>query len=269
MHDAFYNHVLSPKFQRIFPKNFEDTTSLKQQYRSILVLNGEIPDASFFTKNLPIIAVDGAANQLLSMGIQPDLVIGDLDSINPIILLFNDFAALREGRAESKSRRALSNNAGKFISEEYICTNLNIIHTPDQDYCDFYKAVEHLTAIKLLPSIIVGMGGGVIDHILQNINIFLSTDSIFYAPPIVGHILQPGIAKFFSLKKNTKISLLGIPTAQISTKGLKWELYSNTLTFPGMNSCFNRSLSEDISLEIHTGTCLAMIYLEVEDDTAT
>ncbi len=35
------------------------------------------------------------------------------------ILLSDDFAALREGRAESKSRRALNNNARKFISEEY------------------------------------------------------------------------------------------------------------------------------------------------------
>ncbi len=35
------------------------------------------------------------------------------------IRLSDDFAALHEGRAESKSKRALSNNPGKFISEEY------------------------------------------------------------------------------------------------------------------------------------------------------
>ncbi len=31
----------------------------------------------------------------------------------------DDFAALHEGRTESKPRRALSNDARKFISEEY------------------------------------------------------------------------------------------------------------------------------------------------------
>lgn len=68
LHEAFHNHV-----QRC---------SIKQQYRSIVVLNGEIPDSSFFKQGIPIIAVDGGANRLLSIDVQPNLVIGDLDSIN-------------------------------------------------------------------------------------------------------------------------------------------------------------------------------------------
>ncbi|GFY65107.1 thiamine pyrophosphokinase [Trichonephila inaurata madagascariensis] len=176
--EAFHNHVLH--------------CSIQQQYRSIVVLNGEIPDSSFFKQSIPIIAVDGGANKLLSIGVHPDLVIGDLDSINPNL-------------------RA----------------NLNTVYLPDQDYCDFSKAMAHLKTVKLLPSIVTGITGGAIDHILQNINIFLSTDSIFYtpSPPMVGYTLQKGTTHFFSLSKNTKISLLGIPKAQISTKGLKWELH--------------------------------------------
>ncbi|MGL9758848.1 MAG: hypothetical protein ACR5LA_08640 [Wolbachia sp.] len=93
--------------------------SIQQQYRSIVVLNGEIPDSSFFKQGIPVIAVDGGANRLLSIGIQPDLVIGDLDSINPNL-------------------RA----------------NLSIVYLPDQDYCDFSKAMAHLKTLKLLPSIV-------------------------------------------------------------------------------------------------------------------
>ncbi|MGL9717669.1 MAG: thiamine diphosphokinase [Wolbachia sp.] len=215
LHDAFHNHC-----------------SIQQQYHSIVVLNGEIPGSLFFKQGIPIIAVDGGANRLLSIGVKPDLVVGDLDSIN------------------------LNLRAG-----------LSTVYLPDQDYCDFSKAMAHLKTVKLLPSIITGITGGAIDHMLQNINIFLSTGSIFYtpAPPIVGYILKKGITHF-SLPKNTKISLLGILRAQISTKGLKWELHLNKLTFPGKNSCFNRSLSDKVSIEVHSGICLAMVYLEAVDD---
>ncbi|WP_395462631.1 hypothetical protein [Wolbachia endosymbiont of Cantharis cryptica] len=40
-------------------------------------------DSSFFKRGIPIIAVDGGANRLVSIDVQPDLVIGNLDSINP------------------------------------------------------------------------------------------------------------------------------------------------------------------------------------------
>ncbi|WP_168456316.1 thiamine diphosphokinase [Wolbachia endosymbiont of Ctenocephalides felis wCfeJ] len=218
LHEAFHNHILH--------------CSIQQQYRSIVVLNGKIPDLSFFKLDIPIIAVDGGANRLLSIGVKPDLVVGDLDSVNPNL------------------------HAG-----------LSTVHLPDQDYCNFSKAIDHLQTMKLLPSIITGITGGAIDHILQNINIFLSTGSIFYtpAPPIVGYVLKKGIIHF-SLPKNTKISLLGILKAQVSTKGLKWELHLDKLTFPGKNSCFNRSLSDKVSIEVHSGICLAMVYLEVVDD---
>ncbi len=46
-------------------------------YRSILCLDGALPDAAFFKLNLPIIAADGAANQLMQMGYRARMVIGD------------------------------------------------------------------------------------------------------------------------------------------------------------------------------------------------
>ncbi|MDM8334838.1 thiamine diphosphokinase [Wolbachia pipientis] len=218
LREPFHDHVLH--------------CSIQQQYHSIIVLNGEIPDSSFFEQGIHIVAVNGGANRLLSIGVKPDLVVGDLDSVNP-------------------SLRA----------------SLNTIYLPDQDYCDFSKTIAHLKTMKLLPSIITGITGGAIDHILQNINIFLSTGSIFYtpSPSMVGYSLEKGITHF-SLPENTKISLLGIPTAQISTQGLKWELHLSTLAFPGKSSCFNRSLCSEMSIEVHSGICLAMVYLKTVDD---
>lgn len=210
---------------------FLKLNDVKEKYRSILVLNGHIPKLSSFMETLPIIAVDGGANQLLSIGIQPDVIIGDLDSL------------------QIKSHR-----------------NFHIIYTPDQDYCDFSKALNYVKKNNLLQPIVLGISGGEIDHILQNINVFLSTESIFYSPPIIGLILQGGQKRIFKLKQNTKISLIGMPAAQISTLGLKWDLSHHTITFPGMNSCFNRSVYDQISIELHTGVCLAMVYLQFIDD---
>lgn len=214
LHKAFYDHI-----------------GIDNSFRSIIVLNGQIPDPAFFKlQNLPIIAVDGAANKLVAMGLKPSLVIGDLDSIQPHLL-----------------------------------NQLEAIHIYDQDYCDFHKTITHLQSINLLPSIITGIEGGMIDHILQNINIFVSTNSIFYAPPIVGYIIHQGETKKFNLAVNTKVSLFGMP-ATVTTKGFKWELRKSELTFPGINSSFNRTSNRRVSMEVHDGCCLVMIYLNGEKD---
>lgn len=210
---------------------FLESNFVKETYRSTLALNGEILTFPLCMKSLPVIAVDGGANQLSSLGIQPDIIIGDLDSL-----------------------------------QLELYTKSHIIHTPNQNYCDFAKALDYLKKKELVETIILGLSGGTLDHILQNINIFLTTQSIFYAPPIVGIILQAGIQKTFSLNKNTKISLIGIPAAQITTLGLKWDLTYDNLTFPGKNSFFNRSIQNQMFIKVDKGVCLVMIYLEFIDD---
>lgn len=121
-------------------------------YRSILALHGSLPDSSFFKElSLPIIAVDGAANALMNM----DLIVGDLDSVREDLRL-----------------------------------TYPSVHLPDQSKSDFEKALELLEARDLLPAIIVGINGGYIDHVVNNINIFMRTKCLFYDPPIVGQVLS-------------------------------------------------------------------------------
>ncbi|WP_250310908.1 thiamine diphosphokinase [Rickettsia endosymbiont of Oedothorax gibbosus] len=210
---AFYEHI---------------DTSL---YHSILALNGDLPDKSFFDIGLPIIAADGAINSLYKMGIIPKVVIGDLDSAKVDLL---------------------------YTTE--------MIRVPDQNSCDFKKSLQYLENKNLLPAIIVGMSGGYIDHILNNISIFLKNGSIFYAPSIVGYVIKAGESRVFTLSVDTKISLLGFSSAQISTKGLKWELEHYQMSFPGTNSSFNRTICETVSIEVHSGLSLVMIYLEKMKD---
>lgn len=201
-------------------------------YQSILCLNGDLPDTSFFlTMELPIIAADGAANRLFELGIPPKLIVGDLDSVRPEILTLNSF-----------------------------------LQESDQNSNDFQKTMRYLKEKKLLPAIIVGINGGFLDHILNNINIFMETNCLLYAPPIRGFVIREKSRIACSLPILTKISLMGIPEAILSSTGLKWELNSSRLAFPGNTSCFNRTQVPEIILEAHHGEALVLVYEQQVSD---
>lgn len=201
-------------------------------YRSILCLNGELPDPSFFHNwSLPVIAADGAANALYDLGVFPDLITGDLDSVRPAIL-----------------------------------ENHSFLHLPDQSSTDYQKAMHYLKAHDLLPAIVVGINGGYLDHILNNINIFMETNCLLYSPPIRGVVVKEKSMVNFLLPAQTKISLIGMPEVVLSSGGLKWELNQSHLSFPGKNSCFNRTLSPEIILDVHEGAVLVLIYEKSIED---
>lgn len=212
-------------------KAFYEHIGSGHPYKSILALNGELPSKSFFSTKLSLIAADGSVNRLAKLKLQPDVVIGDLDSADPSLLLGPE-----------------------------------VIYHPDQNSCDFQKALSYLEDKKLLPAIIVGISGGMIDHILQNINLFFSSKCIFYAPPIAAYNLIENEHKSFTLPLNTKISIIGI-NAIISSSGLKWELDNYSMNFPGANSSFNRSMAKEVTIKLHKGQSIVMIYLEKIKDS--
>lgn len=201
------------------------------KFKSILCLNGKLPSyESLINLNLPIIAADGAINKLFKMGITANIVIGDLDSVSSDIL-----------------------HKVPYLKEF------------DQNYSDFQKAYRYITSNNLNPSVICGISGGFLDHILNNINIFIELkDNVFMDDEIIGFCLR----KKYSLKTQpgTKISIFGIPHCKISTNGLKWELDNALLEFPGKNSSLNRAQKSEITIDITEGCALIIIYKNTIDD---
>lgn len=204
---------------------------LNKNYRSIICLNGELPAKAFFNLSLPIIAADGALNQLSEMNIKPNMVIGDFDSVDKALL-----------------------------------QNFPSLHLPNQSSSDFEKCFAYVKEKKLMPAIIVGLDGGCLDHVLNNLNFFTSTESMFYTRAMKGIMLHEGEHIALHQAKQTKISLFGLPSATLSTHGLKWDLIKTQLSFPGKNSSFNRTQAETVSIEIHAGNLLLLIYHEPIDD---
>ncbi|MDR1609413.1 MAG: thiamine diphosphokinase [Holosporales bacterium] len=202
-------------------------------YRSVICLHGTLPNAEFFRNvGLPIIAADGAANVLRDIGVTPDIVIGDLDSVDPEII-----------------------------------EHIPHIRIPSQELSDFQKALRYAEQHSIVPSIICGVNGGCLDHIINNINIFMSSDSVMLDGSIVGFALSG--RKELALEPETKISIFGVPKCTVSSRGLRWELDHHTLQFPGFTSCYNRTVADVVVIDVHEGRALVIIYTDDVQDAGS
>lgn len=193
------------------------------KYKSILCLDGDLPCDLIKKINLPIIAADGAANTLILNGLEPTVIIGDLDSVDP-----------------------------NLLSDR---THLRI---DCQDSTDFEKSLNFIKEKSMAPTIIMGISGGCIDHVLGNISIFSETKFVAISGNII--FMPVNENRSFNVLINTKISIFGMPSCIISSKGLKWELDNEQISLSGKNSISNRAAAAIVELEILSGQAMVFIY---------
>lgn len=256
------------------------TIDLSQAFNdivSILCLNGELPQRRFFHNyTLPIVACDGAGTRLIKMGVKPQIIIGDLDSIEQ----------------------------GVSLDE------VEIIHAPDQNHTDFSKALNILEAKNMLPCLVLGATGRQLDHTLNNISILLkyahknalrkqhiifhdaNTDNnvdVNVEIDMVADIdLTADVANSNSLSLSENaldiserdrfgifvlsnlrcelnvgdiISILPFPTAVVSTTGLKWNLDNCLLEQQGKSSARNMVNDTLVEIKVHQGTVLVLLNI--------
>lgn len=195
-----------------------------KEYKSVICLDGDLPIDFLKNTNLKIIATDGAANNLLKNNIYPFVVIGDLDSINNEVI-----------------------------------NHCNCIKIASQNSTDYEKALSYVNNNNLSPSIITGINGGYLDRILMNLCIFSQNDSVFFSEDMIGIVISAH--KELQLPKHTKISLIGVKEAIVTSHGLKWELKETKLSFGGFCSCSNRVSDETVNFDVD-GKILVFIYLK-------
>jgi len=109
---------------------------------AVIVANGPLewtPElARLALAGRPLVAADGGANALARIGLRPDLVIGDLDS--------------------------MTNATRRWVGEQCI------LERPDQDRTDLEKALEHVeTEVGATRVLVLGALGGRLDHALYNL----------------------------------------------------------------------------------------------------
>lgn len=193
-----------------------------------LFLNGEAPTA----KSLPnlnsyshIMCTDGAYNYLQTLGIKPQYICGDFDSISA-----EPPAALRQ-------------------------------HLPDQNYTDFEKTLQFILANKLGKNIhVFGGSGKEQDHFLGNLSVAKTYSEKLNLTFYDQHQLYflTTTSTTFKAKLGEIVSLIPFPkAAEIFTNGLKYPLENGTLELGVSLGIRNEANKTTVSIEFKQG-CLAI-----------
>jgi len=212
----------------------------------IIIANGFIKDPSGtykkmtgrygFSRDDIVICADGGASNALKMGLIPDVVVGDMDSIK--------FGVKEKIRNKSAKTR-------------YISTS------PEKDESDTQLAVEYALGLGVKKIIITGAVGDRIDHTLANI-ILLSSPEL---EGIDARILTDNSDMFIVRKP---VTINGVPGKTITlislspytyfagTRGLKYELKDEKLIFSPVRGLSNEFIDKKVKLDIREGTLLVI-----------
>ena len=198
--------------------------------KCIILANGKPPRKSiitFFQKNGydTLICADGGADSALKMGLSPDFIVGDLDSISD--------AALKKFRAK-----------------------VEIIQYKRQNDTDVEKCLKFAIKNKFTDVLLAGATGDRLDHTICNLGIVIK----FFHKIKISLVAEnsyleafTGNVKFNSVKGET-ISLYGFDNkTKITSQGLKYQLKNISLPFGKRESTSNVSTSNKVELKITNG----------------
>lgn len=197
--------------------------------RAILIANGEYHNEYQYNPDDYIIAIDGGYDQLISQGITPDLLIGDLDSIKSKIKPSIELIKLPKEKDDTDSlfalKEALKREFDTFVMFGFLGKELN--HT-----------IANLQSLLFLKK---QNKNGIIIHNNQVFEI-LSNEMKTYSN-------KQGYISIFSLSDNSIVTL----------KNLKYPLTNHPLTsdFPlGIDNEFLPN--KKASVEVHQGFVLTI-----------
>lgn len=195
----------------------------------VILANGSFPKhekaLSVLANAQNIICCDGAIKDLDEIGIEPKIIIGDLDSIS------------------------------KKLQNKY---KQKLIHIDNQDENDLRKAINWLENNGAAKAIILGGTGKREDHTLGNIFSLLQFPTTIELSMITNSGFFSIINKSMKLTTNKRqqISLFSIDNKiKITTKGLKYNLKDESL-FSLYQGTLNETISDFISIKISHGSIL-------------
>ena len=198
--------------------------------KCIIIANGKTPSKNviqFFQHKgfSTIICADGGANSAKKIGITPDFIIGDLDSVDSGTL-------------------------------KYFNTKSTIIQIKRQNDTDVEKCLKFAIRERYDEAVLLGVTGNRLDHTIGNLGIVLK-----YFYKIRSHI----VAEYSFLSAyNSNMSLKSIKGEIISlyafddktfitSKGLKYPIKNSRLPFGKVESTSNVAISSIVELKIKGG----------------
>jgi len=205
---------------------------MKITEKLLILANGDFPKTQkaldLLKSNYSLICCDGAANKCYNAGYEPDVIIGDIDSLhNKLKEIFND----------------------------------RIIEIKEQNSNDLSKALNWANENDVRSVIIMGIDGGDDDHYLGNIFLLLENSYNFEIKIITNNgefnIINSGT---LSSNLNQKISIFCLDKkAKISSQGLKYELnnYSFSTLYGGT---LNESLGDSFTISCNKKNVNILVY---------
>jgi thiamine pyrophosphokinase len=188
-----------------------------------VILNGQIPTDDSIINQITnsdfIIAVDGSANKLFDLEIIPDVIIGDLDSLQKI-----------------KNK------------------DIELVETPDQNKTDFRKTLEWCINKNILNISIYGISGESEDHFLGNYYTLSDFgEKISWKAFTDFSVISPCVGnKKFDSFKGQKVSLFCMKgSSTVNSEHLEYPLQSYPLK-PSDDAVRNLSLEDHFTIESTT-----------------
>lgn len=181
--------------------------------------------------------LDGAYEFINRCGLKIDIVLGDFDSIDPLLL--------------PKSFDA----SGNMIEAVAGVNGVSFVHTPDQDQTDLQKGLHYLNALSADYIVICNALGQRLDHTLFNLRMLKQ----FYQPGRPIRLMTETETIYYLENTKTTIdgrkrdgfAILGFPSAVVSTSGLKYELNDLVLEFEKQSSVCNELVAEQVKVTIN------------------
>jgi thiamine pyrophosphokinase len=212
--------------------------------RAVIFANGNIDHPENIPTDLRdddlVIAADGGAEHCKALGIQPDVIIGDMDSISEELL------------------------------EEFKDADIQLIlYPPDKDRTDLELALDYANKKDLDNVVLFGVLGGRLDLLLANLMLLSRDDWKTMSLTIID---EPETA--YILRNHDSLTIFGNPgdiislvplsdhVSQVSTQGLRWKLHDATLVRGTTLSVSNELENTSARIEIGEGK-LILVHRKV------
>lgn len=200
---------------------------------SILVFcNGDPPGRNRLSRLIPtpsfVVCADGGAQKALLTGYKPDLIVGDLDSL--------------EGR-------------------DRLPKSTEVVAVRRQDNTDFEKTLDLMLERGMDDFLVTAFAGGRIDQTIANVQIAFEyarrctialVDREFVLLPVMASMQE-------RLPPGTTVSMVSMTDESVvTTEGFAFELDRSSLP-KGGHGVSNRTVRELVRIDVHKGGILLMI----------
>ena len=219
--------------------------------RAIIVASGSVEENESYVDAVQaddlVIAANGGTVVALQLGLQPQVVVGDMDSLPPEI------------------RMELAERGCKFVS-----------HSPRKDETDTELAIQYALQAGAQEIVLLGATGDRLDHTLANI-FLLAMPQLEHIPAtiVAGNtqvwLLRAGCELEFGGAPGDIVTLLplGQDAIGVSTDGLEWALHGDIVRFGPARGVSNVMMATQARVHLREGLLVVLHVAQKEDGATT